>query len=699
MARTSDRFGDLSGTRRLNLDVSQVDNAMSVYGNEGANALTGTGFGDLLHGNGGTDKLFGLLGNDTLDGGAGADTMTGGKDNDTYYVDNAGDRIVEKNETGVDTVFSSVSFSLAGQYIEKLVLTGSAAINGTGNGHNNEITGNDQDNFLDGGIYGSTSGNDTLYGMGGSDTLDGRTGADTMVGGRDNDTYYVDNAGDRVIEKNEIGLDSVFSSVSFSLAGQFVEELELTGSAAINGTGNGHANTIIGNDQANILDGGTYGNVSGNDVLAGWGGNDTLYGRGGHDALNGGLGNDTLIGGDGDDALIGGLGVDQLFGGDGDDALGISVEDDAEGETYSGGAGRDHLVVYGPGGTINLGDDTLNSIEVLSFLTFLQYETATFRMRDTQFSGIELVWGWLGNDIVDIQLDTQSTFDISALELWDFGDGRGNDQFVIRGDTTAETIRGSEATDEIYGNGGTDTLFGMGGKDVLDGGLGADRMTGGLGNDTFFVDDAGDKVIEKNETGIDTVFSSVSFSLAGQYIEKLTLTGSAAVNGTGNGHDNEITGNDQDNVLDGGLSGSASGNDTLFGMGGNDTLDGRAGSDTLNGGLGNDTLIGGTGNDFFVFDTALNATTNVDTISGFSVVDDTIRLDDAIFATIGPLGALAAAAFTIGTAATTADQRIVYDATTGALSYDTDGLDGSAAVQFASLGIGLALTNADFVVA
>lgn len=152
---------------------------------------------------------------------------------------------------------------------------------------------------------------------------------------------------------------------------------------------------------------------------------------------------------------------------------------------------------------------------------------------------------------------------------------------------------------------------------------------------------------------------------------------------------NFVTGNDVI-VVSGGL-----GADTINGGDGADTLYGRNGVDTLDGGLGNDTLSGGNEADTFVFSTALGAG-NVDVIQFYSVADDTIQLDVDVFTTIG-LGTLAANAFVIGVAAADSDDRIIYNPATGALYYDADGNGGGAAVQFATLGTGLALTAADFV--
>lgn len=185
----------------------------------------------------------------------------------------------------------------------------------------------------------------------------------------------------------------------------------------------------------------------------------------------------------------------------------------------------------------------------------------------------------------------------------------------------------TDANDELHGHAGNDTLNGGGGddfifgddtddergNDIIDGGAGADFMYGHAGNDTYIVDNALDQIIESSAAsgGIDTVKSSVISIALSTYggdnsgIENLTLTGSRALNATGNNLANYIIGNESTNTLLGN-----GGNDTLVGGGGNDTLDGGSGvdlvrggsgSDRLNGNLGADTLIGGSGQDVFLF--------------------------------------------------------------------------------------------------
>src|SRR4051812_40325425 len=192
-------------------------------------------------------RIYGSAGDDTMGGTSDADTMCGGLGNDSYVVNNIGDFIIEYAGQGYDTVYASIDYKLE-ENVEKLVLTGKA-VSGIGNALDNVIEGNAASNVIDGG-----------------------KGADEMRGGLGDDTYFVDDARDRVIEFSNEGTDTVYASVSYALPASWafgawdpvrstyhgdVENLVLTGTAPINATGNFLANVLVGNSGANVLDGGT----------------------------------------------------------------------------------------------------------------------------------------------------------------------------------------------------------------------------------------------------------------------------------------------------------------------------------------------------------------------------------------------------------------------------------------------------------
>nr|WP_255564381.1 DUF4214 domain-containing protein [Mameliella sp. CS4] len=223
-------------------------------------------------------------------GTGGADTLVGTGGNDVFVVDHPGDIIVEEENAGIDLVRASVDFELRafGLSLENLTLTGTADLSGTGNGVDNVLSGNSGDNALNG-----AWGNDVIYGMAGDDTLQDTKGTDTLVGGTGNDVYFVDSPDDMVIELPDEGHDLIKSSVTFRMWADApeVEDLVLTGSAAIDGIGNRGDNHIIGNTGANYLDG-----ARGRDLLEGGGGADTLLGQAGADTLLGQAGDDVLYG-------------------------------------------------------------------------------------------------------------------------------------------------------------------------------------------------------------------------------------------------------------------------------------------------------------------------------------------------------------------------------------------------------------------
>jgi uncharacterized delta-60 repeat protein len=665
----------------------------TLTGNVAANVLTGLGGNDTLKGGGGADILDGGNGNDSLDGGVGADSMLGGAGNDIYVVDNPGDMVSEAAVSGSDLVKSGITWTLVGsENIENLTLTGSGAINATGNSLANILTGNGAANILIG-----WGGNDTLIGNGGNDTLDGLAGSDSMAGGAGNDTYFVDDINDAVSEVVDTGSDLVESSVTWTL-GAYLEQLTLIGSDTIMGIGNDSHNVLTGNGAANWLAG-----HDGNDTLTGNAGNDTLDGGGGVDSLVGGTGNDIYFVDDSGDVVV------ELAGGGRDtvkssiawilannhenlfltgnaainatgNGLNNSIMGNANSNVLTGADGADTLSGLGGNDTL---DGGMNADSMAG-----GSGNDTYVVNDPGDTVTELANA--GNDLVRSNIERTLGDNQENLALLGTGaiGGTGND--------LANVLNGNAAANLLSGLGGNDTLRGNGGNDTLDGGYGVNSMAGGAGNDTYVVSNGTDVVTELAGQGVDLVVSITGSFTLGDNLENLTLDNIAIVyaSGTGNGLNNVIIGDSGFDTLNG-LDGSDTllgnwGDDNLMGGNGLDSLDGGNGEDTLNGGLGNDVLTGGADDDHFTFNTALSST-NVDTITDFGDGTDIIWLDDSIFSTWGNYYSetpLDGSAFYEADGATTAQDaydRIIYDTSTGALYYDHDGVGGDASIQFATL--------------
>lgn len=570
-----------------------LDNALSTISYTlAANIenLTLTGGSSNINGTGNyaDNTIIGNSGNNIIDGGLGADSMAGGAGNDTYVIDNANDIIIEAANAGIDTINSSISYTL-GANLEQLVLAGNDRINGTGNSSNNTITGNANNN-----------------------TIDGGAGEDLMAGGAGDDSYIVDNVNDIVIEVANAGSDTIQSSISYIL-GANLENLTLSGSGNIKGTGNSVSNTIIGNAGNNILEGG-----AGDDSLDGGSGADTMIGGSGDDAYSidnaadvitesanegtdtvrssisyslgsnlenltltgtanisgvGNSANNTIIGNSGNNNLDGGAGADILDGGAGADSM-------------AGGTGDDTYVVDNAGDVIleaaNAGTDTLRSSITFSLGSALEnlILTGSNNINATGNSVNNIITGNAGSNT----LDGGSGADAMA-------GGAGDDIYVIdqTGDVVTEstnagndTVRSSvsytlgdnlenlsltgSANINGTGNGLNNIITGNAANNSLDGGSGADSMAGGSGDDTYFVDNAGDTTLETADSGTDSVQASISYTL-GSNLENLILSGNSDINGTGNSANNIITGNAGNNIIDGGA-----GKDILTGLGGTNTF-------------------------------------------------------------------------------------------------------------------------------
>jgi len=603
-----------------------IRNFENVRGGAANDTLTGNGQGNRLYGGIGNDTLRGEGGNDTLDGGLNTDTMTGGAGNDTYVVDSAGDVVIELASGGTDLVQASLSCAL-GSNLEKLTLTGSANIDGTGNSAGNTITGNAGDNVLNGG-----------------------GGADTMAGGAGGDTYVVDNAGDVVTELTSKGTDLVKASLSYTL-GNFVENLTLTGSSNINGTGNASDNVITGNTGRNVLDGGN--------------GADTLNGAAGADTMAGGTGNDIYVVDNAGDVV-----TEQANGGT--DLVKASL-------SYTLGSNLEKLILLGSANINGTGNTLDNVLTGNSGKNALSGGSGADTLDGA--AGADTMAGGTGNDIyvVDNAGDVVTEAAGSGTDLVNASRshalGSNVENLTLTG-AAAINGTGNGLANVIVGNNAVNHLNGGAGVDVLTGNGGADVMDGGEHGDTYNADSA-DIIHDSGISGIDRVLSSGSFTLAaGSGIEQLTTkAGVVGGNLTGDEGANIITGNTGTNIL----SGKA----------GNDNLSGDAGTDTLIGGIGRDRMTGGADADIFRFAAGDSAATSVayDTVQDFETGSD--KTDLSIFAgsaTAAAYAEIAVASNAFATLKSAAEAQMgggvkavfVAGSSNGWLFWNTDAIPGTA---------------------
>ncbi|MGO4572869.1 beta strand repeat-containing protein [Microvirga sp. 2TAF3] len=783
-----EKAGEGTDTADVRISNFTLDDDLSI---EILRAAAGSGIASYtLKGNNLANTIIGSTGKDVLDGGGSADDpadrLDGGGGDDLYQVRHKNDVVVEASDAGNDKIVAYISYTLKdGVAVETL-----AAAAGI---ENLILTGNKSDNFI--------QGNDL------ANTLDGGLGADVLDGGAGDDTYYIDNPSDLVIEGAVTGGISrdvivITAGIDYVLDNSvYVEELRIKeGIDLVSLTGNARANTLIGNSSANTLDGG-----GGGDALQGGGGDDTYIVRTGDqvfEALGQGIdtikarssfilaegseieilqadsasglkltGNslaNTIIGNDGNDTLDSGGGSDTLRGGNGDDiyiinALGAVIQEDAGPQS-----GTDTAIV-----SINydLSRNPLANVEII------QAKAGTDAINLTGDSGANTLIGNAGDNILDGGAGADKLVGGAGNDTYYVDDQ--NDQIVEAAGEGTDTIvalisytLGSGAEIEILRAGGikepinltgsasANTLIGNEGDNILDGGAGADVLQGNAGNDTYIVDNVSDTIIERSGGGYDTVRTSVSFSIVSTEVEYLEATGTAALTLVGNALNNQIVGNDSGNTLDGGAGSDwlvgGIGNDTYYvdhlldqvadaggidkvissvsynlgasvenligadgtsklaltgntlnnmirGNAGDNALKGLAGKDILYGGLGKDTLYGGKHKDAFAFDTKLGKK-NIDKIADFSVKDDSIWLDNAIFKKLGKKGTAIKPAkmnknfFVNGDKAHDKDDYVIYDNKKGVLYYDADGSGGGAAIKFATIKKGLKMTAADFFV-
>ena len=668
----------------------------SLFGDDGDDKLSSGQGDDILRGGEGNDeldggrhndKLYGERGNDTLDGGLGEDSLYGGTGNDTLkgshssdslyggegndYLNGEGGNDLLKGGDGNDTLLGDKTNAFGS---DKL-------LGGAGNDYlyggffNDLLYGEEGDDYLKSSKFAESSADDATY-----------TGKHILYGGTGNDTYEIHTKHAVVIEEENEGFDTIISSVSYQL-GNNQEKLISSGSSRTKLSGNDQDNEIVGNESRN-----------------------SLYGLDG---------DDKLIGGKGNDYLNGGIGLDVMEGGAGDDTYVISQIDDVVIEQVNQGAdGIESAVNYSlpihfenlklTGKASNgVGNESSNRL-VGNKLNNRLYGKAGNDHLDGYF-GDDFLYGGEGDDTI-----------VGTLGKDRLIGGAGNDTL------DAGLFSNIQGINPLYpstvearyldGGVGDDKLYGGLGNDNLRGGLGDDAMSGWKGDDVYHVDSVGDNVDESINSGVDTVFASVNYTLS-NHIETLVLRDSV-YQGTGNSFDNTIRGNSSNNLLEGlagadkihgyfgndilkggdgndNLNGGYD-NDDLLGNAGNDKLAGNNGDDVLNGGLGDDLLLGGAGRDTFTFNSVLEG---IDTITDFSQLEkDSIQIVSSGFGSRLIKGAIMSSHFVLGTSSINADSRFLYDQSAGSLSFDSDGTGKAVATQIAVLSNKAALAYSDIIV-
>lgn len=454
----------------------------TVKGSRYDDLLAGYEGNDSIYGNAGDDLLIGGNGDDLLDGGAGTDTLTGGLGNDIYVIDSLSDSIVEGANEGIDQVRVAIavaggSYSL-GSHLENATLINKVAFDLIGNEVDNVLLGNAAANRIDGGL-----------------------GADRMEGGAGNDTYVVDDQGDSI--HDSAGIDTVETSLAYTL-GDKLENLVITGSAAVTGTGNSLANVLDGsqNSAANVLEG--------------LGGNDTyIVGAGDSVIENDAMGGIDLVKSYVDFEL--GLNLENLT------LLGnaISAIGNAQANVLTGNA--ENNVLDGRGGVDKLlggkGDDTY--IVDLTSTNALQD-----KITELTGDGIDTLVLRGGTDTLKT-----STMTLQAnLENLD-ASATGSIRLNLTGNGAHNILTGNEGDNILNGGAGNDQLYGGDGHDILIGGTGADRLTGGTGNDIFRFTSLSDLGLGDGKQDVIVDFTHGEDKLELKFLKGYSFKGSDAFDG------------------------------------------------------------------------------------------------------------------------------------------------------------------------
>ena len=674
-------------------------------------ALTGNNFSNVLTSGSGADTLYGGAGNDTfIVRGSNVSISDLGNGVDVLQVNSGSvNATVVGNWTAASTTRNSGAATLtnAGGYSVDL-----SQVN-TGNGFIVDASQSTRSVTLAG-----SSGADTISGGTGNDVFTNFVGADSINGGGGVDTIKLTSTSVSLNSSSDANISNIeaidassAAGVTITLTGQS-EAFTVTGSTSADSiTGGSGADTIIGFVGADTVNGGagtdtiklaatsnslnstTDGNINNVEVIdassaaaavtimlssqsegfsiIGSGYADSITGGSGVDSINAGVGNDTILGFIGADMLDGGSGADVLILAatsldlnaasndqlvnvesiSGSGALAgvtISIANQSEGFSITGSGNADVITGGAGADSINAGagNDTING-----------------------FVGADSINGGSGNDTL-VLTATSSDFNnaaatdlrITSIEAIDASSAAAAGVTItLTGQSEAFTITGSANADSITGGSGADTIVGYSSGDTVNGGVGTDTLS------LKATSTALNTALDANLVGIESIDASsaknaVTISLVNQ-TDAFSITGGA----------------------------------------GNDSITGGSANDTIFGGLGNDTLKGGSGSDVFVFNTALDGSLNLDTISDFATGTDKVQLSKAIFTA---LSAITNGQSIDGTQyleatnhnAITAVQLLIHDTTTGGLYYDADGSgSGATAVEIAVIGTSH-IANTDIIV-
>ncbi|WP_296166350.1 calcium-binding protein [uncultured Brevundimonas sp.] len=597
--------------------------------------LRGTYGDDLIQGLVGNDRLSGDLGNDVLEGGDGNDTLDGGYGFDRLYGGEGADNLTD--DVGGDELYGEGGDDV-------LFGRGTARLDGGDGNDTLELSG----------------GNGVLLGGAGDDLfITGGQGTATVTTGTGSDT--IRNGGSVIVTDFTVGAGGDIVQVGINVGRPYLSAIQRGADTIIQGI-------TLQNVNAGFL---TSFNTNGRWIHL-------ISGEATDDTLIGNQVNNTLVGNDGNDFLDGRGGDDIMVGGTGNDIYVIDSAGDSVLESAQPGQGFD--IIYTEV-NYTLPESTDRAIELISardwsattplelrgnYLSNILYGNAGANFLDGR-GGVDSMLGQGGNDVYVVDEAGDNVYELAGegrdtvYASVDYALSETTDVEVLSArdwaGTTPLSLTGNGLANEVYGNAGANFLDGRGGADIL---------VGFGGNDTYVVDNAGDYVLESVGEGRDVVFTSTTYALAaGSEIEVLSTRDQSATTGIdlyGNAFANELAGN--------------------------------AGINRLDGGAGADTLTGFGGADLFTFTTALG-NGNVDWITDFVHGVDRIGLDSAIFQ---GLGAVTATNFVRGAVALDADDRILFDAATGAVLFDADGSGAGAAVQFATVSGASGLNWDDFVI-